>query len=279
MLATAAQSFEEEAARFASDLAAMAAKISAASGDTRERAVQTGEHASQVAAAAAQVKDSVVEMANRSASVAEALDRLHGETMSAHEAAKGAVALVKTSSDRAEGLVVTAASIEDVVKTIETIVGQVSTLALNATIEAARAGEAGLGFAVVAKEVRALARQTRGAASSIAMHAQAIYGAAREVSLGHESMADVIDRVTRIAHSVDETVADQKRITRQVAQAAREAAAANEEIYTGIQGISANAGAASRSSSELEARALELSSNAEQLQHRVVRFTGEVQAA
>ena len=279
MLAAVAQSFEEESARFARELADMAEKLSVASGDTRERAARTGEHASQVAAAAAQVKDSVVDMADRSASIAEALDRLHEETAAARDAAQGAAALVKSSSDRAAGLVATAASIEEFVQSIEAIVGQVTTLALNATIEAARAGEAGQGFAVVANEVRALAKQTRGAAGAISAHAQAIYGAAREVSLGHEGMAGVIDRVTQIAHSVDRTVTEQMRITRQVAEAAGEAAAANEEIYRSIEGIGAHARDASGSSGEMEKRAKELASNAELLRLRVTQFTGEVRAA
>jgi methyl-accepting chemotaxis protein/methyl-accepting chemotaxis protein-1 (serine sensor receptor) len=98
--------------------------------------------------------------------------------------------------------------ISKIIKVIEEIAFQTNILALNAAVEAARAGEAGLGFAVVAEEVRSLAQRCSQAARDTASLIEESISRTNEGSTNLGEVARAISGITeasdRIRTLVDE---------------------------------------------------------------------------
>ena len=92
--------------------------------------------------------------------------------------------------------------ISDFVDEISDIAARTKLLALNATIEAARAGSSGVGFAVVANQVKDLAEKSACVASRATTHAE---NCLDRISEGVEANVEVTEHFARISESVEQT--------------------------------------------------------------------------
>ena len=136
---------------------------------------------------------------------------------------------IGASADAVNNVELKVEGIGSVVDTIRSISEQTNLLALNAAIEAARAGEAGRGFAVVADEVRNLAKRTQDATVEIQGMIEQLQTSAQDaVSLMGKSVkeADVgVDQVTKAGSQLAEIVEKVHHISDmsyQIASAAKE---------------------------------------------------------
>jgi methyl-accepting chemotaxis protein len=120
--------------------------------------------------------------------------------------------------------------IEEIVSLIESIADQTNLLALNAMIEASRAGQKGSRFAVVASEVKELARNTSKATEKIIQQVSQMREVSKQTESAFLSIHATIADIDASANQIQRTVADQVAATEEVAQSIGEVAGNTAQV-------------------------------------------------
>ena len=182
--------------------------------------------------------------------------RLAAETGSGDmQAMSAAMEEIKTAAD----------SIGKIIRTIDEIAFQTNILALNAAVEAARAGEAGLGFAVVAEEVRGLAQRSAQAARETAGQIEdSIAKSSRGVALSGKVAAGLQDIVTKV-RQVDQLVAE-------IANASREQNDGLDQVLRAVTQMDSVTQGNAASAEESAAATVEMNTEVESLRTTIVEL-------
>jgi methyl-accepting chemotaxis protein len=232
-------------------LTAGSEQVAAAAGQITQSSQEIAQGASEQAASLEETTSSMEEITSmviQNADNSRQVNIMMRESKKTIDDAQASVEkMVKTIAD------ITDDSVESskIVKTVEDIAFQVNLLALNASVEAARAGEAGKGFAVIAEEVRNLARRS---ADSAKYTGELIAKSQKNVETGSkitEDVKNILAKISEVAaktgglaaevaaaseeqtrglEQVNSAVADMDTVTQRNSSGAEETASASEEL-------------------------------------------------
>ena len=261
------------------ELAATASEVSTAMVDvSRGAETQVGglESAQGAAERLATSAGTNAELARRVAERGQDIHRLAARYQRDVAAAAKALldlgAVVQQSAGQVDALDQRSESINEFVDVIKQISSQTNLLALNAAIEAARAGERGVGFAVVAQEVRELADSSGAAAEEVADHIRVVR---QQVSQVAETMAtgrikvqgveEVAQGAARALEAIVGSVGEVEEAAALLVRAAEGNLSVVHEIRTVLQGVAAAAHTHASASEEVTAAAQEQGAATQQM--------------
>ncbi|SFX88878.1 methyl-accepting chemotaxis protein [Pseudomonas sp. NFACC43] len=236
-------------------LANSAQSLSAVTEQTNLEVSSQKEETEQVATAMNQMTATVHDVARNAEEAAQAAQTADDKVESGQQVVRQSMVRIEQLADSAtsasssiESLSAEIQNIGTVLSVIKSVAEQTNLLALNAAIEAARAGEQGRGFAVVADEVRALARRTQQSTEEIERLVSALRSAAQTSVQQIQSSGELVKMAVSDAlqtesalGSIAAAVSLIQQMNQQIAAAAEQQSSVAEEINRSVTSIRASA--------------------------------------
>nr|WP_178093537.1 methyl-accepting chemotaxis protein [Pseudomonas sp. WS 5011] len=239
-----------------------------------------------IATAMNEMSATAQEVAHSAAAAVGSAQSVNDETVSGRalvESQVGSIQRLAGEIDQSVGVInklaSDSASISQVLDVIKGIAEQTNLLALNAAIEAARAGEQGRGFAVVADEVRNLAKRTQQSTeeieSMIAKLQSGVGAAVKAMSASHKMADTTVNESGKVQQALENIlgavgmIVDQNQ---QIATAAEEQTAVAQDIDQNIVEISQAGERTAEGASQTEQASRELSGLVARLKQLIGAF-------
>jgi methyl-accepting chemotaxis protein len=278
-IAAAARGLEEQVEDVLSRLRLSARDLSTTSVDLSGHSASAITVIADVEAAVTRAAGGAADIAAATHQFMTAIDQASVGTRRSADLSARAAAQSDAVADRMASVQAHASTIGTVVGLIAGIAKQTNLLSLNATIEAARVGEAGVGFAVVAAEIKALASRTARATDDVAGRIADLQAAARDAGDSQVLIAMMIAEMAKSADTLAANIHEQAQsgqtIDRNIAGAAEDLELVDRsvaEVATAAAGVDGLA-------RQIRTDALALETKAAEIHHALAAFFGDLHSA
>jgi methyl-accepting chemotaxis protein len=267
-------------------LANSAHSLSAVTEQTNLEVNSQKEETEQVATAMNQMTATVLDVARNAEEAAMAAqtadEKVDSGQVVVRQSMQRIEQLASSSASASHGIESLSAEIQNIGKVlsvIKSVAEQTNLLALNAAIEAARAGEQGRGFAVVADEVRALAKRTQQSTEEIERLVISLQSGAQASVAQIQSSGELVKLAVSDAlqtesalGSIAAAVSMIQQMNQQIAAAAEEQSSVAEEINRSVTSIRSSADQSALAMQGNAASSIELASLGMELKGMVGHF-------
>ncbi|WP_417544977.1 methyl-accepting chemotaxis protein [Marinobacter sp.] len=233
-------------------LATATEETSSTAGQNATQTKSQQQQIEQVAAATEEMSATSEQISQNTQQVADAANTVMERSRAGEEVLQSSVRRIRSLADSVKDvndviaeLGKRSSSIVEVMDVIRKVADQTNLLALNAAIEAARAGEHGRGFAVVADEVRTLARQTHESTTQIEDIVNGFKvitdNASHSITASHKLANETSEQSSELEQTFADILGDVNSISdmaSQIAAASEQQVAVTRELAGNMEAVS-----------------------------------------